>query len=70
MSRGNTAYPGPFVGPRLKRAREGREWTQEELADKLGVSRASIARWEAGTHEPNGINRVRLDRLLRGAVRL
>ena len=26
--------------------------TQEELADLLGVSFASINRWEAGRHEP------------------
>lgn len=70
MSRRKTIYPGPFVGKRLREAREARSLTQAQLAAILGVSRESVARWEAGSHEPNGINRYRLDRCLRGAVRL
>lgn len=70
MSKGKTVYPGPFVGGKLREARLRRELTQEQLAEKVGVSRASIARWEAGTHEPSDINRVRLDRLMRGTVLL
>ncbi|GMA59693.1 helix-turn-helix transcriptional regulator [Alicyclobacillus fastidiosus] len=31
---------------RLKKLRESRGWTQEDLADKLGVSRATIAGYE------------------------
>jgi DNA-binding transcriptional regulator YiaG len=44
--------------------------TQDELATRLGVSRASVARWEAGSHEPSDINRVRLDKILKGSIRL
>jgi transcriptional regulator with XRE-family HTH domain len=70
MSKGRTAFPGPFVGETLKRARLRNLMTQDQLATRLGVSRASVARWEAGSHEPNDINRVRLDKILKGSIRL
>lgn len=28
--------------------RRGRGWSQEELAEKLGVSRQSVSKWERG----------------------
>jgi transcriptional regulator with XRE-family HTH domain len=37
---------------RLKKLREDRGWTQEELAEKAGVSRAYLARLEIGRHDP------------------
>jgi transcriptional regulator with XRE-family HTH domain len=70
VSKGRTALPGPFTGETLKHARLRRELTQDELAARVGVSRASIARWEAGSHEPSDINRVRLDKILKGTIRL
>lgn len=70
MSKNKTVYPGPFVGKRLRLARLRKLWTQEQLAKKVGVSRVSIARWEAGTHEPSPLSRVRLDHVLRGTVLL
>jgi transcriptional regulator with XRE-family HTH domain len=30
--------------------------TQQELADKIGSSRVSVARWETGKHPPEGAN--------------
>lgn len=36
----------------LKRLREDRGWTQEELAERLDVSGATISRWEGGHHAP------------------
>ena len=37
------------VGENIKRLREGKKWTQQELADKMGVSRPMIAQIERGT---------------------
>jgi len=37
---------------RLKQYREARGWTQEQLAEKAGFSRAYIARLEIGRHDP------------------
>jgi len=38
-------------GKRLRERREKREWTQEELADKSGVSAAMISHFETGTRQ-------------------
>lgn len=37
----------------LKQARKRAGYTQEQLAEKVGVSRAAIARYEAGEIEPS-----------------
>ena len=37
---------------RLKKLREARGLTQEQLAEKAGFSRAYIARLEIGRHDP------------------
>lgn len=38
-------------------------WTQEELADRLGISRQALSRWELGTAVPDTVNVVKLARL-------
>lgn len=38
---------------RLKRFRKGKNMTQQELADKLGVSNKSVSRWESGGGYPD-----------------
>lgn len=40
-------------GTRLKRFRQRRGWTQETLADKVGVARVTIARLEIGNRRPS-----------------
>ncbi len=40
-------------GMRLKQIREKRGWTQERLAEKVGVSRVTIARIEIGNRRPS-----------------
>ena len=37
---------------RLRALREEKGYTQQEFADKLGVTQQSYARWESGTSEP------------------
>ncbi len=36
----------------IKELREEREWTPAQLADKLGVSLATVYNWEGGKTEP------------------
>jgi len=40
-------------GMRLKRLREKRGWTQQVLAEKVGVARVTIARIEIGNRRPS-----------------
>ena len=41
------------VGQQLKALRKGKKLTQEQVADKLGISRSSIANYEIGRRSPN-----------------
>ena len=41
------------IGQKIKDARINKEMTQQELADKIYVSRSLIARFETGTHMPS-----------------
>lgn len=36
------------IGDRIRMLREARGWTQEELGQRLGVTRASVSQWERG----------------------
>lgn len=40
-------------GEKLLKMRKARGWSQEDLAEKLGVSRQAVSRWEAGTAKPD-----------------
>ena len=39
-------------GARLRHLRHQQQWTQTDLANRLGVHRATLARWEAGDGDP------------------
>ena len=41
------------LGDRLKDLRKRSEFTQQDLADKLGVTSASISSWESGSRKPD-----------------
>ena len=41
------------VGQFLKELRKEKGITQEELAEKLGVSGRTVSRWETGTNMPD-----------------
>ncbi len=38
-------------------------WSQEDLADKLNVSRQAISRWENGTAQPDAQNILQISKL-------
>lgn len=50
--------------PLLREARLTGGLTQQELADRLGVDQAVIARWESGAREPRVHAAVRLSEVL------
>lgn len=45
------------IGERIIKHRKKNGWSQEELAERLGVSRQSVSKWESGTSVPD-INRI------------
>lgn len=40
------------VGASIKRLRNDRDWTQEQLAEKVGVARSTVTQWESGWSKP------------------
>lgn len=48
-----------ITGQQLRRARERRGWTQEELASRLGVTFRSVGNWERGDVPANRQERIR-----------
>lgn len=52
------------LGEQIRRARENKNLSQEELAEQLGVSRQAVSKWENDTSMPQGINKELLTKLL------
>ena len=48
---------------KLYSLRKSKNLSQDELAEKLGVSRQAISRWEMGTAEPSAQNLIELSNL-------
>ena len=46
----------PTLGTQIRRARERKRWTQQVLADAVGVGRDTIVRWEKDQRLPR--NRI------------
>lgn len=42
-----------IFGERLKEEREKRSWSQNDLAERLHVSRQTVSKWETGKNYPN-----------------
>ena len=42
-----------MFGDRLKELRNNHTWTQQELGDRLGVSKQSVSNWENGNIMPS-----------------
>lgn len=51
------------MGERIRQLRLAKQWTQQELGDRVGVSRAAVAQWESG--ETKNIKNVTFRRLVR-----
>ena len=51
------------LSDKIVRLRKSNGMSQEEFADKLGVSRQAISRWEMGTAMPDATNILQLSRL-------
>lgn len=41
------------TGEKVLRMRKARGWSQEELAEKIGVTRQAVSRWESETAKPD-----------------
>lgn len=48
----------------LKSLREGKGWSQKQLAEVAGISQQAIAHWELGDREPSATNLFALCRAL------
>ncbi|MFC6261699.1 helix-turn-helix domain-containing protein [Levilactobacillus fujinensis] len=53
------------IGEQIKIQREHQHWSQQELADRLSISRQSVSKWERGTALPSFANVVTLSQLFR-----
>ncbi len=53
-----------IMGEKIALARRQRGWSQEELADRVGVSRQSVSKWESGGSIPDLERVVRLAEIL------
>ena len=51
------------IAETIKTAREALGITQEELAEKLDVSRQAVSKWENGTSDPSTANLMALAKL-------
>lgn len=52
------------LGQRIREARESAGFTQENLAEAVGVSRTAVARWESDDIEPKLQNLISIAELL------
>jgi plasmid maintenance system antidote protein VapI len=48
------------MSARIKEARQARGWSQQDLAERVGVSQPTIVHWEQGTHTPRNLALARL----------
>lgn len=52
------------MGSRIRQARENKGYTQEYVAERLGVSRQAVFKWEKDRTKPDTANLVALSELL------
>lgn len=53
MTRHRTAAAQETFGSRLRGRREAKQLSQEQLGEKIGVSKAAVSRWESNRDRPD-----------------
>src|SRR5580700_8500478 len=56
------------IGARIRASREDRGWTQDQLANAVGVSRSAVAQWETGRAGQVTTNLTRIAEVLEVGV--
>lgn len=56
------------IGNRIRQLREDLGWRQEDLADRVGVKKVTVQRWETGKTSISDVHRRSLSRVLRTSV--
>ena len=51
------------LGDKIAELRRQRGWSQENLAERLGVTRQSVSKWESGASDPSTTNLIALAKL-------
>lgn len=57
-----------MFGQKLHETRKRRKMSQENLAERIGVSRQAIQKWESGASNPDAENLLALSRVLQVSV--
>ena len=52
-----------ILADKIVRLRKKNGWSQEELAEKMNVSRQAVSKWETGAAEPSTSNLLALAKL-------
>ena len=52
-----------YFSENLIKLRKGKGWSQEDLADKLDISRQAVSKWEVGMSKPDIDNLIKLSKL-------
>lgn len=52
---GSYSIPMEEMGDRIKTLRQARSLTQEQLAERLGVSKMAVSQWETGATKNPGL---------------
>ena len=56
------------IGNRIIALRKAQQFSQEEIADKIGVSRQSVSKWETDACAPDAYNLIALAQVLNTSV--
>ena len=51
------------LGQNIQTARKAKGMSQEALAEKIGVSRQAVSKWENGTSDPSTSNLIAIAKL-------